>query len=95
MSINKQTIEQVAHLARINLPAKELEKLSSQLEGIIDFIGRLKKVNVDNIAPTSHILPINNVLREDLPGESLSHEKAMENAPQRQGSFFVVPRVIE
>ena len=95
MSINKQTIEQVAHLARIDLPSKELEKLSLQLQGIIDFIGQLNKADINNVAPTSHILPIHNIWREDLPAGSLPVDQALGDAPRREGNFFVVPRVIE
>jgi aspartyl-tRNA(Asn)/glutamyl-tRNA(Gln) amidotransferase subunit C len=95
MAIDKQIVKYVAHLARIELQEKELEKLSSQLFEILDFIDKLKKADVTDINPTSHILPINNVLREDAVQESLPTDKALENAPQREKSFFVVPKVIE
>jgi len=95
MAITKDTVKYVAHLARIELKERELEKLSEQLKSILDFIDKLKKIDIEKISPTSHILPINNVLREDIPGSSLSSEKALENAPQRKGNFFVVPKVIE
>jgi len=95
MAITKDTVEYVAHLARIDLKPKELEKLSQQLQEILGFIDKLKRVDIKEIAPTSHILPINNVLRDDKPAESLSSDKALENVPQRQGNFFSVPKVIE
>jgi len=95
MAITKDTVKYVAHLARIDLKPKELEKLSQQLQEILGFIDKLKRVDIKEIAPTSHILPINNVLRDDKPGESLSSDKALDNVPQRQGNFFSVPKVIE
>lgn len=95
MAITKDTVKYVAHLARIDLKAPELEKLAQELESILGFIDKLKEVNVDKIAPTSHILPINNVLREDIPAGSLSGKEALNNAPQKQGEFFGVPKVIE
>ena len=95
MAITKDTVKYVAHLARIELAPKELETLSQQLQDILDFIDKLKKVDIKDVAPTSHILPINNVLRDDSTTESLPNEKALENAPQRQGNFFGVPKVIE
>lgn len=95
MSISKETVEYVAHLARIELMPEELEKLSRQLEVIVDFIDTLKKVDVASVTPTSHILPINNVTREDVPADSLPVEKVLVNAPLRQSGFFVVPKVIE
>jgi len=95
MAITKETVKYVAHLARIELRPKELEKLSGQLKDILDFIDKLKKIDIKNISPTSHILPINNVLREDSLKPSLSCDKALENAPEREGNFFAVPKVIE
>lgn len=95
MAIDKEVVKYVAHLARIELGPKELEKLSEQLKGILDFIDKLKKVNIQNISPTSHILPLNNVLRDDKPKESLPPDRALEDAPQREGNFFAVPKVIE
>ncbi|MFA4989218.1 MAG: Asp-tRNA(Asn)/Glu-tRNA(Gln) amidotransferase subunit GatC [Candidatus Omnitrophota bacterium] len=95
MSIDKKTVEDVAHLARIELKPKELEKLSGQLEHILAFIDKLSSLNTENIAPTSHILPLSNVLRKDEPRSSLATEKTLKNAPEKQGDFFVVPRVIE
>ena len=95
MGIDKKTVEGVAHLARIELEPEELEKLSRQLEHILAFIDKLSSLNTDNIPPTSHILPINNVLRKDEPRPSLPVDKTLLNAPGKQGNFFVVPKVIE
>lgn len=95
MAIDKKTVEYVAHLSRIELEPKELEKLSRQLEDIVSFIDQLKEVGIKDITPTSHILPLENVLRADTPGESLSIEQALKNAPRKEGNFFVVPKVIE
>ena len=95
MSINKETVEHVAYLARIELSTEESSKLSKQLESIVDFIDTLKGLNVENINPTSHILPINNVLRDDVSVQSLPIDKALMNAPQPEGNFFGVPKVIE
>ena len=95
MAIDKDTVKYVAHLARIDLQDKELEKFSRQLHDILDFIDKLTKLDTKDTEPTSHILPINNVLREDEPHPGLSSEKALMNAPQKKGNFFVVPKVIE
>ncbi|MFA5199336.1 MAG: Asp-tRNA(Asn)/Glu-tRNA(Gln) amidotransferase subunit GatC [Candidatus Omnitrophota bacterium] len=95
MAIDNETIKHVAHLARIDLQQNELEKLSSQLHDIIGFIDKISKLDVEKIAPASHILPISNVLREDNPHVSLTPEKALENAPEKKGNFFSVPKIIE
>ena len=95
MSIDKETIKHVAHLARIELQPNELEKLSAQLHDILGFIGKISNLNIENVVPASHILSISNVLREDKPHTSLTPEKALENAPSRKGNFFSVPKIIE
>jgi aspartyl-tRNA(Asn)/glutamyl-tRNA(Gln) amidotransferase subunit C len=95
MSIDKGIVKHVAHLARIELQPNELEKLSGQLHEILDFIDKISVLNIEQVKPTSHILPISNVLREDKPHVSLTPEKALENAPSRKGNFFSVPKIIE
>lgn len=95
MAIDKETVKYVANLARIELMDDELKKLSEQLKQIVDFIDKLKLLDIRDIEPTSHILPINNVLRDDQPRESLPISKTLENAPFKEGNFFVVPKVIE
>jgi len=95
MAIDKKTVEYVARLARIELQPAELDKLSGQLRDILDFIDKLNKVDITDIQPTSHILPINNVLRDDAPRQSLPIDKTLANAPARDGNFFSVPKVIE
>jgi aspartyl-tRNA(Asn)/glutamyl-tRNA(Gln) amidotransferase subunit C len=95
MAIDQETVKYVAHLARIELKPQELEMLSGQLKDILDFIDQLKKIEVKDINPTSHILPLSNVLRQDQPKGSLPSDKALKNAPQKKGNFFVVPKVIE
>jgi aspartyl-tRNA(Asn)/glutamyl-tRNA(Gln) amidotransferase subunit C len=95
MSIDKEIVEHVAHLARIELQPKELEKLSGQLHDILDFIDKISVLNIEQVKPASHILPVSNVLREDKPQVSLTPEKALENAPSRKGNFFSVPKIIE
>lgn len=95
MPIDKGTIEYVVELCRIELNPEEIEKFPLQLQSIIDFIDKLKKLNTKDTPPTSHILGLANVLREDLPAECISAEKALRNAPRKDGNFFRVPKVIE
>jgi aspartyl-tRNA(Asn)/glutamyl-tRNA(Gln) amidotransferase subunit C len=95
MPFSLETVKYITNLARIELETQELEKISGQLQDIVNFIDTLKKVNIDAVKPTSHILPLQNVLREDTLCASLPIDKALENAPDRKDSFFGVPKVIE
>jgi aspartyl-tRNA(Asn)/glutamyl-tRNA(Gln) amidotransferase subunit C len=95
MPIDKKTIEHVAHLARIELQPNELDKLSGELHQILDFIDKLKNLDVDQVKPASHILPISNVLRDDKPHVSLTPEKALKNTQNKKENFFSVPKIIE
>jgi len=93
--IDNKTVEYVANLARIELNGNEIERLSGQLSHILDFIDKLKEVNIDMVIPTSHAISVENVLREDLPEDSLPVEKVISNAPSKKENFFLVPKVIE
>ncbi|MDD4910015.1 MAG: Asp-tRNA(Asn)/Glu-tRNA(Gln) amidotransferase subunit GatC [Candidatus Omnitrophica bacterium] len=93
--IDKKTVEYVANLARMELDAKELDMLARQLEDILRFIDKLKKVDVSEVKPSSHILPLANVFREDTVKESLPQEEALKNTVFKKGGLFVVPRIIE
>ena len=95
MALSKEIVKYVADLSRIELKQQELEKLSKQLESILDFIDKLKELDVKEVSPTSHILPISNIFREDINRDSLTQEQTFSNAPDRQGDFFGVPKVIE
>lgn len=95
MAIDKKTVEYAAHLSRIDLKGNELDKLSKQIQDIVNYIDKLRALDTDNLKPTSHILPIDNVLREDIPALSLPIDKTLENAPAKKSNFFSVPKVIE
>lgn len=95
MALSRETVHYVAQLSRIELQPQELEKLSSQLQAVLDFIDQLKEVDISGVEPTSHILPVSNIFREDTPSPCLPVSKTLDNAPEKEGNFFVVPKVIE
>jgi aspartyl-tRNA(Asn)/glutamyl-tRNA(Gln) amidotransferase subunit C len=93
----KITIDQVLHvakLARLALPAEKLTKFTGQLESILEYIDKIKEVNTAGVEPMAHALPITNALREDVVQPSLPVEKVLMNAPETDGPFFKVPKVI-
>ncbi|MDO8749020.1 MAG: Asp-tRNA(Asn)/Glu-tRNA(Gln) amidotransferase subunit GatC [Candidatus Omnitrophota bacterium] len=95
MIISKDDVLKVANLARIELNQEELNLFSGQLESVLEFIAKLKKADVSSVKPMSHILDIQNVLRADIPGESLPNALVLKNAPESLKGHFRVPKVIE
>lgn len=93
MAITKETVEYVAHLARIELQPKELDKLSGQLRQILGFIDTLKKIEAAEIPPISNLSQ--DVKRADASKEPLPTDRALENSPLKEDKFFVVPKIIE
>lgn len=95
MSVTVADVEYVARLARLELGADEKELFASQMSAILGYVEKLKELDTDGITPTSHAVPMENAFREDLVAIPIGLEKALCNAPQRSGSFFSVPKVIE
>jgi len=93
--IERKTVEYLADLARIELGKEELEKLSLQLEQILNFIDQLNRVNTDDVSPTSQAVLHAGFLREDSLKESLPPEKVLSLAPAKKEGFFVVPKIIQ
>ena len=93
--VTPEIVKQVARLARLKLEGAELDRMASQLDGILRYVQQLQAVSTDGIEPTSHVIPLVNVLREDTPQPSLSPEVVAAMAPARQQRFVKVPKVIE
>ena len=87
-------IDQVAVLARLDLSAEEREVLGGQLRSILEHVDQLSAVDTEGVEATRHPIPLATPLREDATGEHLSHDEALANAPESDGSSFVVPRVV-
>jgi aspartyl-tRNA(Asn)/glutamyl-tRNA(Gln) amidotransferase subunit C len=97
MKITKKDVEHVARLARLALTEEEKERYTAQLEGILGYIEVLNKADTANVPPTSHVLPMANVWREDKaePNRLGSHADILKNVPDAEGPFFKVKKVIE
>lgn len=88
-------VEHVAKLARLGLSEEEKKLFTKQLSDILSFADSLRKINTDKVEPTSHAIPMKNVLREDkvIPFENV--DDILTNAPDEEGHMFKVPRIIE
>ena len=87
-------VRHVAKLARLALPDERLAKLTGELESILGYIDKIAEVDVGGVEPMAHALPVKNVLRPDVPRDALPLEKVLQNAPETDGPFFKVPKVI-
>lgn len=95
MAINKDTVKYVADLARIELSEKELESFTGQLDRILDYVAKLNKLNISGIEPTSHVLQMKNVYREDSVKKSLDASEVIKNSPAKDNNLFKVPKIID
>jgi len=95
MSITIKDVEHVAKLARLELSMEEKEQLTAQLGGILQYAEQLNELNTDDVLPTSHSMPLVNVMREDEVRPSLPIEKVFRNAPDTEEDQFKVPAVLE
>lgn len=95
MSISKEQVEHVANLARLKLTDEEQDQFTIQLNQILQFAEKLNELDTDQVKPTSHVLQMSNVFREDQVKPSLPHEKVFENAPNQHDGMFKVPAVFE
>ena len=88
-------IKYVAHLARLRLTSDEERTLGSQLGHILGYIEKLDELDVSNVEPTAHAVPMTNVTRSDEVRPSLPHDDAMRNAPAQANGLFIVPKIVE
>ncbi len=95
MAISQKDVEYLAHLARVQLSPEEIRRFAGELSEILGYVEKLKGVDTEGVPPTSHVLPLTNVFREDQARPTLSQEEALANAPDREGPFFRVPKIIE
>jgi len=91
----KISIDHIANLARLSLSGEEREMFGNQLESILSYMDTLNELDTGAIEPTSHVLAIRNVTREDVNTPSLCREDALANAPDKTEKFYRVPKIIE
>lgn len=93
--ISREDVRHVARLARLELSETELVRMQAELSNILAYIDKLRSVDTAGVPPTSHAVPLTNVMREDEPRPSLPLADMLANAPEAAGDFFRVPRIIE
>jgi aspartyl-tRNA(Asn)/glutamyl-tRNA(Gln) amidotransferase subunit C len=93
--ISLEQVDHVARLARLELSAADKERMRSELDGILSYIDKLRALDTRDVEPTSHAVPVTNVMRDDVERPSLPQEDMLANAPDRHRDMFRVPKIIE
>ena len=93
--ISLKDVEHVARLARLELSDADKERMRRELDRILSYIDKLGAVDTEGVEPTSHAVPLTNVMREDVTRPSFPQFDMLANAPERSGDFFRVPKIIE
>ena len=91
MAITREEVLHVAALARLELTDAEVDRLMQELGAILEAVGKVAELDLDDVPPTSHPLEVVNAWRDDEPHESLPLDRVFANAPQREGDLFRVP----
>ena len=95
MEVNDLLIDNLAKLSHLSFSEQEKKEIRTDLQEMISFIEKLKEVNTDGVEPLLHMSSNVNMLREDVVQGSVSREEALKNAPETDGTFFKVPKVIK
>jgi aspartyl-tRNA(Asn)/glutamyl-tRNA(Gln) amidotransferase subunit C len=93
--IDKKDVLYIANLSKLNIEEEHVEKFTIEFNKIIEYINKLSEVNTDSTKPTSHVLEMFNVLREDVVIDSLEEKETFKNAPDKEKDHFKVPRIVE
>ncbi|RKW70697.1 Asp-tRNA(Asn)/Glu-tRNA(Gln) amidotransferase subunit GatC [Galactobacter caseinivorans] len=94
-AISRDDVAHLAELAHIAMSDEELERMAGELDSIVDAIASVSEVAGENIPATSHPIPLQNVFRDDVVGQTLTQEEALQNAPDAQDGRFKVPAILD
>ena len=95
MDISDDTIDHIAHLARLEFKGAEKEGIKADMKKIIGFMDKLREIDTKDIEPLIFMSNEVNCLREDIPQITISHEEALRNAPKRDSDYFRIPKVLD
>jgi len=95
MTIDKETVDKIAHLARLELSPGETEEMIKDMSKILDFMAKLNEIDTAGVEPLVYMTDEVNVLREDVVKQEITHQEALQNAPKHDDDYFLVAKVIE
>ncbi|MED5573782.1 MAG: Asp-tRNA(Asn)/Glu-tRNA(Gln) amidotransferase subunit GatC [Pseudomonadota bacterium] len=95
MALDQETVRRIATLARIKLPEENLEPLAGELNNILGWIEQLSEVDTDDVQPMTSVVETVAPLRPDVVTDGGAPDQVLRNAPQAEGAFYTVPKVVE
>lgn len=95
MALEKDEVRYIARLARLDFSEEEIERLANEMTAIVSYMDKLGELDTEGVPPMSHVLDLYNVDRDDETKQRISREEALKNAPETDGTYFHVPKVIE
>jgi aspartyl-tRNA(Asn)/glutamyl-tRNA(Gln) amidotransferase subunit C len=95
MSVTRRDVDTIATLARLSFTDSEADEMTGTLNQILQYFDKLSELDTSQVEPLAHILPVENVVRDDVVVPSFDQDTALANAPKHDLGHFVVPRVIE
>lgn len=95
MKVSAEEVKKIALLSRLEIKEDRVEAVQQQLSDILSYMGLIEQADISEVEPTAHAVSMSNVMRDDAPQESLPNEDALQNAPEAEGGYFKVPKVIQ
>jgi len=95
MKVDKETVAKIAHLSRLELKNADLDKMQKDLSNTLEWVDKLNELNTDNIEPLVSMSDNQNIMREDVTKEHISHNDALKNAPKKDSDYIRVPKVLD
>jgi aspartyl-tRNA(Asn)/glutamyl-tRNA(Gln) amidotransferase subunit C len=92
--ISREEVAHVAHLARLSLTDEELDRYTDQLASILEHADDIAALDIGDVPPTAHPIPLDNVFRDDEPAPCLDRDEVLAQAPAAEGGLFRVPRIL-
>ena len=93
--IDINTVDQIAHLARLEFDAQAKEEIANDMNRMLSFVDKLNELNTDNVEPLIYMTQEQNILRPDVPEKTISQKEALKNAPKKDSDYFKAPKVID
>ncbi len=93
--LTESDVRHIATLSRLQLSDNEIAMMTEELSAIVGYVDQLSEVDVEGVVPTAHAVEVQNVFRDDVVRDSIGADKALANAPEREETFFKVPKVLD